>query len=376
MNDMVQIVPVQSKKQLAQFIDLPHDLYAKDPNYVPELFIAQQDLLSAKKHPFFKHSQAQAFLAFKGDKLVGRILAIWNNNHNTFNNVLEGQFGFFESINDQEVATKLLETAEHWVKEKGGHTIVGPINLTTNDTCGLLIDGFDRPPMAMMPYNPPYYIDLITHAGFADKVDLRAYYVTTSTASQRSVLLLDRLEERLKRSGIILRQINLKDFANEAKKIKQVYNKAWDKNLGFVPMTDEEFDHTAKDLKMIVDPKYCIVAEKDNEVIGFALGIPNINEVLIKVKRGRLLPFGIFKLLFGLKKIKTLRVLMLGVIAGYRKLGIEACLYGRIIKNAIPSGIEAAECSWMLDHNYMMNHAIEQINADLYKRYRLYEKAL
>lgn len=376
MNDMVTIVPVQSKKQLAQFIDLPHDLYAKDPNYVPELFLGQQDLLTAKKHPFFKHSEAQAFLAYQDKKLVGRILAIWNNNHNDFNKVSEGQFGFFESINNQEVASKLLSTAEEWVKQKGGDKIVGPINLTTNDTCGLLIDGFDRPPMAMMPYNPPYYIDLIANAGFADQVDLRAYLVTTEKASRRSVLLLDRLEERLKRSGIILRQINLKDFANEAKKIKQVYNKAWDKNLGFVPMTDEEFDHTAKDLKMVVDPKYCIVAEKDNEIVGFALGIPNINEVLINIKRGRLLPFGIFKLLFGLKKIKTLRVLMLGVLQDYRKLGIEACLYGRIIKNAIPAGIVAAECSWMLDHNYMMNHAIEQINADLYKRYRLYEKAL
>lgn len=373
---MIEIIPVQTKKQLAKFIDLPHDLYAKDPNYVPELFLGQQDLLTASKHPFYKHSQTQAFLAYKNGLLVGRVLAIWNNNHNVFNNVSEGQFGFFESINDQEVANRLLETAESWVKEKGGDKIVGPINLTTNDTCGLLVEGFDRPPMAMMPYNPPYYIDLISQAGFAQKVDLRAYYVTTATANQRSVLLLDRLEERLKRSGIVLRQINLKDFDNEAKKIKQVYNKAWDKNLGFVPMTDEEFHHTAKDLKMIVDPKYCLVAEKDGAAIGFALGIPNINEVQIKIKRGRLLPFGIFKLLFGLKKIKTIRVLMLGVIDGYRKLGIEACLYGRIIKNAIPSGIIAAECSWMLEHNYMMNHAIEQINADLYKRYRLYEKAL
>src|SRR5690606_11583455 len=202
-----------------------------------------------------------------------------------------------------------------------------------NDTCGLLVDGFGAPPMAMMPYNPPYYLNLIEKAGYAKKVDLRAYLVTTDTASRRSVMLLDKLEERLKRSGIILRQINLKDFANEAKKIREVYNKAWDKNLGFVPMTDEEFNHTAKDLKMIVDPKYCIVAEKDEEIIGFVLGIPNINEILIRIKRGRLLPFGIFKLLFGLKKIKTIRVLMLGVLESYRKLGIEACLYGRIIKN-------------------------------------------
>ncbi|MGO1244903.1 hypothetical protein [Sphingobacterium sp. JB170] len=373
---MIDIVPVESKKQRSKFIDFPHDLYAGDPNYVPELYLGQQDLLSPTKHPFYKHSQAQPFLAYKDGRIVGRILAIWNTNFNSFNSVSEGQFGFFESINDQEVATKLLETAQDWVKQKGGNKIVGPINLTTNDSCGLLVEGFNLPPVAMMPYNPSYYIDLISNAGFARQVDLLAYLVNKSKASQRSVLILEKLEARLNRSGIVLREINLKDFENESKKIKEVYNKAWDKNIGFVPMTDEEFAFTAKELKMIVDPKYCLVAEKDNELVGFALGIPNINEILINIKRGRLLPFGIFKLLFGIKKVKLLRVLMLGVIDSHRKLGIEACLYGRIIKNSLSSGIVGAECSWMLEHNYMMNHAIEQINADLYKRYRLYEKAI
>ena len=374
---MITIVPVETNKQRAKFIDFPHDLYANDPNYVPELFLGQEDLLNPNKHPFFKHSSGQLFLAYNDqNKIVGRIAAFWNVNHNNFNNVQEGQFGFFDVINDQEVANLLLQTAENWVKNKGGNNIVGPINLTTNDTCGLLVEGFNRPPMAMMPYNYPYYLDLITNAGFVKKVDLRAYLVNKDGASKRSVLLLDKLEERLKRSNITLREINLKDFKNEAERIKSVYNKAWDKNLGFVPMTDEEFFHVAKDLKMIVNPKYCILAEKGDEVVGFALGIPNINEILINIKRGRLLPTGIFKLLFGKKKIKTLRVLMLGVLDNYRKLGIEACLYGRIIKNSIPSGIVEAECSWMLDHNYLMNHAIEQINAELYKRYRLLEKEI
>jgi GNAT superfamily N-acetyltransferase len=368
---MVTIQPVEGKKQLAKFIDFPHDLYANDPNYVPELFLGQQDLLSPSKHPFYKHSSA-----YRDDTIVGRIAAIWNVNHNTFNNVQEGQFGFFDCINDQEVANQLFAVAQDWVRAKGGDKIVGPINLTTNDSCGLLVEGFDRPPMAMMTYNYPYYADLITGFGFQKQVDLRAYLVNKAGANQRSVLLLDKLEARLERSGIRLRLINLKDFHNEAAKIKAVYNKAWDKNIGFVPMTDEEFRYTAKDLKMIVDPKYCVVAEKGDELVGFAVGIPNINEILIKIKRGRLLPTGIFKLLFGMKKVKSLRVLMLGVLEEYRKLGIEACLYGHIIKNAEHSGIEEAECSWMLDHNYMMNHAIEQINADLYKRYRLFEKAV
>ncbi|MBL1410566.1 hypothetical protein [Sphingobacterium faecale] len=373
---MITIIPVETKKQRAEFIDFPHDLYLGNANYVPELFIAQSDLLNPKKHPFYKHSSAQLFLAYREHKVVGRIAAIWNTNHNTFNKVSEGQFGYFDCINDQEVASALFNAALSWVKAKGGNNIVGPINLSTNETCGLLVEGFDTPPMAMMPYNSPYYLDLISNYGFDKKVDLLAYNVRTETANTRAVQLMDRLEERLGRSGIKLRTINLKDFKSEAAKIREVYNKAWDKNLGFVPMTDEEFDYIAKDLKMIVDPRFCIIAEKGEEIIGFAVGIPNINEIQINIKRGRLLPTGIFKLLFGKKNIKSLRVLMLGVLEKYRKLGIEACLYGRIIRNAKPAGIRGAECSWMLETNYLMNHAIEQINGELYKRYRLYEKAI
>ena len=373
---MINIIPVETKKQRAEFIDFPHDLYIGDTNYVPELFVGQDDLLNPAKHPFYKHSSAQLFLAYIDNKIVGRIAAIWNNPHNEFNNVKEGQFGFFDCINNQEVANALFDTAKNWIKEKGGEKIVGPINLSTNETCGLLIEGFDMPPVAMMTYNYPYYQELIDNYGFEKQVDLRAYNILTKNANMRSVLLMDRLEERLKRSGIILRQIDLKNFASEAEKIKVVYNKAWDKNLGFVPMSDDEFAWIAKDLKMIVDPKYCLIAEKEGEIVGFAVGIPNINEILINIKRGRLLPTGIFKLIFGRKKIKSLRVMMLGVLEEYRKLGIEACLYGRIIKNAQMYGIDGAECSWMLDHNYMMNHAIEQINGELYKRYRIYQKSI
>lgn len=373
---MITIIPVETKKQRAEFIDFPHDLYLGDPNYVPELFIAQSDLLNPEKHPFYKHSTTQLFLAYRDEKVVGRIAAIWNTHHNSFNNVNEGQFGFFDCVNDQDVASLLFEAAGSWVKQKGGNNLVGPINLSTNETCGLLVEGFDSPPVAMMTYNYPYYLDLILNYGFNKQIDLLAYEIKTEKANTRSVLLLDKLEQRLERSGIKLRIINLKDFKNEADKIKLVYNKAWDKNLGFVPMTDEEFNYIAKDLKMIVDPRFCIIAEKGSEVVGFAVGIPNINEIQIKIKRGRLLPTGIFKLLFGKKKIKTLRVLMLGVLEGYRKLGIEACLYGRIIKNAQETGIQGAECSWMLETNYLMNHAIEQINANLYKRYRIYEKEI
>ncbi|MEO6284584.1 MAG: hypothetical protein ABIN80_11655 [Dyadobacter sp.] len=373
---MKRIIPVNSPKELKLFIDFPHDLYQNDKNYVPELFIAQQDMLTPSKHPFYEHSVVQTFLAYDGDKIVGRIAAIFNRNHNAFTGRNDGFFGFFDTINDQETVNLLIGAAVSWVKEHGAGSLMGPVNLSTNDTCGLLIDGFDRPAMAMMGYNAPYYQQLLENTGLVKKTDLLAYEINVNTANDKSVRLIDALEGRLERSGIVIRKINLKDFKNEVIKIREVYNKAWDKNLGFVPMTEKEFDYLAKDLKMILDPNFCLVAEKDGELVGFVLGIPDINQILIKIKRGRLLPTGLFKLLFGKKNITRIRVLTLGVIEGYRKMGIEACLYGHIIKNTYGTKITGGECSWMLEENYLMNHAIEQINGKLYKRYRLFEKPI
>lgn len=374
---MIRIEAISPKgKELGRFIDFPHDLYANDPNYVPELFIAQKDMLTPGKHPFYEHSIAQLFLTYKGDRITGRIAAIWNRNHNKFTNRKDGFFGFFDCIDDQATADLLIKTASDWVKEQGADKLVGPVNLSTNDTCGLLVEGFDRPPMAMMTYNAPYYEKLLLGSNLVKQTDLLAYEINVSDSNDRSVRLLEVLQNRLKRSGITIRQVNMKDFKNEAKKIREVYNAAWDKNLGFVPATDSEFEYLAKDLKLIVDPKFCLVAEKDGALIGWTLGVPDINQIQIKIKKGRLLPTGIFKLLFGMKNITRIRVLTLGVMEEYRKLGIEACLYGSIIKNTYGTKITGGECSWMLEDNYMMNHAIEQINGKLYKRYRLYEKAL
>lgn len=373
---MTEIVPVKSKKQLSVFIDFPHDLYKGDPNYVPELFIAQRDLLTPGKHPFHKHSSLQLFLAYKERKLVGRVAAIYNTNHNAFTGKKDGFFGFFDAINDQETVDRLIQVSSDWVKDKGATRILGPVNLSTNDTCGLLVEGFDRPPVAMMPYNAPYYSERLEQNGLHKQTDLLAYLVSKTSMNDRSVRLLDALLGRLKRGGITIRQIDKKNLKKEIPHIKALYNQAWDKNLGFVPMTDEEFDFLAKDLSLVLDPKYCLLAEKEGKVIGFVLGIPDINQILKKIKRGRLLPTGIFKLLFGLKKVSGLRVLLLGVLEGYRKLGIEACLYGQLIKNSDNTPVAYAECSWMLEDNYLMNHAIEQINGVQYKRYRIYEKSI
>lgn len=374
---MTRVLPVTSKKDLDRFVDFPHDLYKDDVNYVPEIFIGQRDLLTPGKHPFYEHSKAQLFLAFDGDKITGRIAAINNRNHNEFIGAKDGFFGFFDCIDDQETADLLFESAINWLKSEGLNKIQGPANPSTNDVCGMLVEGFDMPPVAMMPYNAPYYLKLVENLGLKKKTDLLAYKVMHESVNDKAIRMLDTLQNRLlERHGIVIRKVNLKDFKNEVVKIREIYNIAWAENLGFVPTTEAEFEYLAKDLKMILNPDYCLLAEKDNKIVGFILAIPDINQILIKIKKGRLLPTGIFKLLFLKKNIDMLRILTLGVIDGYRKMGIEACLYGGIIKNSKGTKIKGGECSWMLEDNHMMNRALDQMNGELYKRYRLFEKEI
>ena len=373
---MISIKSVSSKSDLAAFIDFPHDLFKGDKNYVPELHIAQRDVLTPGKHPFHNHSTIQPFLAYQNGKIVGRIAAILNNNHNTFSNKKDGFFGFFESYDDAAVAEKLITEVKNWLITKGVNTIIGPVNPTTNDPAGLLVDGFDSPPVAMMTYNKPYYINLLTANGFEKKFDLLAYDLPTKTVDKRTVRLKETLLKRFADRNIVVRNINMKDFKNEVDKILQVYNLAWKDNTGFVPMTEDEFKYLAKDLKMILDKDFCLLAEKEGKVIGFALAVPDINQVLIKIKRGRLLPVGIFKLLLGLKKINYVRVIALGVNEEYRKAGIEAYFYAQIIQKAIDKKITGGEASWILENNEMMNKGLRNLNATAYKRYRIFEKMI
>jgi hypothetical protein len=228
----------------------------------------------------------------------------------------------------------------------------------------------------MMPYNATYYPTLLENWGLKKQVDLIAWRFNGDNYDDRSVKLMERLEERLKRSNITIRKINMKNFKQEANSLREVYNKAWDKNLGFVPLNDEEFDYQAKDLKLVLDPDFCLVAEQDGKLVGFGAAIPDMNQIQRTIKKGRLFPTGIFKLLFGKKKVKGIRILLLGVIDGYRKLGIEACIYGMMIKAYRAKGMEYAEASWTLEHNDMVNNAIIAIKGDPYKKYRLYEREI
>lgn len=373
---MIAIKQVTTKAELASFIDFPHELFEGDKNYVPELHIAQRDVLTPGKHPFHNHSTIQPFLAIDNGKIKGRIAAILNNNHNAFSNRKDGFFGFFDLYNDSEVAEKLIAEAKKWLLSKGVNTMIGPVNPSTNDPSGLLIEGFDSPPVAMMTYNKPYYHELLTANGFVKKFDLLAYDLPTNVVDKRTVQLKEALRKRFEDRNIVVRKIDMKNFKTEVENILTIYNSAWQENTGFVPMTDDEFKYLAKDLKMVLDKDFCMVAEKNGGIIGFALAIPDINQVLIKIKRGRLLPLGIFKLLLGLKKINYVRVIALGVKEEYRKAGVEAYFYAEIIEQAINKKIKGGEASWILENNEMMNKGLRNLNATVYKRYRIFEKSI
>lgn len=373
---MIEILKVGGKSMLTDFIDFPHDLYQNDPNYVPELFIAQEELLRPDKNPFFQHAEARLLLARKNGRTVGRIAAIFNRNHNAFTGKKDGFFGFFDCINEREVAEKLFEAAGHFLKGKGAQSIIGPVNPSTNDPCGVLVDGFDSPPVIMMTYNASYYDELIKGIDFTKWTDLLAYEARHDKVNSRVVALREPLLQRLEKNGISIRPLRMKELKSEAQKIKELYNSAWDKNLGFVPMTDAEFDKLVGELKLIVKPDFCLLAEKEGKVIGWLLAIPDFNQIFIKIRRGRLFPTGFWKLLTQRNDITALRVLTLGVLEPYRKMGVENVLYSTLIKNSAPTKIEKAECSWLLEDNIAITSAVEKLNARPYKRYRLYHKHL
>ncbi|MEM1319348.1 MAG: hypothetical protein AAGG75_03780 [Bacteroidota bacterium] len=368
------IVAVETNKQRKQFIDFPHQLYANDPNYVPEIYLAQKELFSKSKNPFFKNAKVQLYLAYDSNqRIVGRIAAIRNDSYNDFAKANIGFFGFFDVYEDYEIARQLLDKAVAWVKAEGLDAIQGPTNFSTNDTAGMLSEGFDSPPTVQMTYNAPYYLDFVERYGFQSKMELLSYLITEEKVNMKSLRVANMLEERLKKKGIVVRTLKMKQFKQDVKAIKEVYNAAWDKNWGFVPATDEEFEHLADGLKMIINPDLALIAEHDGRKVGFLLAVPDINEIMRTVKRGRLLPFGIFKLLFGKNKVKKVRIITLGILEDYRKMGIEGIFYSRVIQTCLAAKIYQAEASWVLANNQMMNAGLEKLNAEVYKRHRIYE---
>lgn len=367
----ITIKKVDSKKLLKDFIKFQWEIYKGNEFWAPPLISERKNLLDKNKNPFFKHGDADYFLAYKNEKIVGRIAAIKNDLHNKIHNDKVGFFGFFECINEQEVANKLFDTAKDWLIKKGLTSMRGPANPSSNDEYGLLIDGFDDAPRLLMPYNPPYYIELIENYNLKKVKDLFAYKIEyekiiASEKLKRGVELIQ------KRYNINIRQINLKKFNEELDNFKYVYNKAWELNWGFVPLTDDEINAMAKDLKPIVEPSLVIFGEKEGKLIGAALVMLDYNQIF-KELNGHLFPLGFIKLYTKKKEIKWARILTLGLLPEYRNKGIDSLFYWEILQRGTKLGIKLGEASWVLEDNIMMNRGLELMNAHIYKKYRIYE---
>ncbi|MCE9671098.1 N-acetyltransferase [Myxococcus stipitatus] len=373
----VQVTPVRDAAAKMTFIRFPASLYAGDPNWVPPLEMERKDFLDPRKNPFFDYAEVELFLARRGREVVGRIAAIRNPRHMEIHGTKEGFFGLFECVNDAGVARALLETAGAWLKSRGLDTMLGPANFSSNQDWGLLIDGFDTPPAIMMPYNPTYYPALLETCGLTKAKDLFAFELSASAQPPEKVV---RIAEKMRqREGITVRAVNLKDFPAEVERIRSIYNSAWEKNWGFVPFTDKEFDHLAKDMKTIVRPELVLIAEVKGEAVAFSMTLPDGNQA-IKAANGRLttfgLPIGLAKLVLASRRINRLRLITLGIKEGYRRRGLDAILYLDTLRTAHRLGYAGGEISWTLEDNHLVNRAIESMGGQRSKVYRVYQRPL
>lgn len=372
----VTIRRVEGSRDLERFIAFPYRLHRGDPMWVPPLRMDIRTMLRKDKNPFFAHAEAEYFLAErqngKTGEVVGRIAAIHNRAHNEFHDDAVGFFGFFDVIDDQQVADALFDAAASWLTPRGLTVMRGPASFSTNDECGLLVDGFDTPPTLLNPHNPAYYVPLVERAGFTRAKDLWQYESTTTQLPERLLRAAQHIAER---KGITLRALDKKHFDDEVELIKKVYNSAWERNWGFVPMSDAEIDHLAKQLKPVVVPDLVCFVEMKGEVIGFAAALPDLNVALKANPSGRLFP-GILKVLWASRKIHRIRILLLGLLKEHRKTGADALMYHWLWEHGRKHGHNWGEAGWMLEDNTAMNNALERIGFRRYKTLRFYDRTL
>jgi hypothetical protein len=367
------VTEVGNEQDLMAFIRLPWEIYTGDRYWVPPLI---KDLLSkfSPTHPFRLHSEMILLLAKRGAQVVGRIAGIIDHHYTKFHQEKVGFFGFFESTADAEVAETLLSKVGTWLKERGMEKMIGPMNPSTNDECGLLVDGFDTSPCLMMPYNPQYYPSLLEGFGLKKVMDLYAYWLEESFfLGNRLTRITERLIKR--EPQLRVRPINLRHLDEELKIVKEIYNRAWSKNWGFVPLTEEEIDDLAKNLKPLIVPDLVLFAYWGEEPIGFSVSLPDYNEVL-KHLNGKVGLLGGLKFLYYSRKIRKIRTMLLGVKHAFQKKGVEGLLYIETFKRGIKKGYFQAECSWILENNVLMQHGIEAMGGKRYKIYRIYEAPL
>lgn len=369
---MLDTRSVASRRELSEFVALPYRLHAQDPQWVPPLRRDVRLLLSRTRNPFFEHAEAEYFLARRSGRVVGRIAAIHNRRHNEVHGERLGFFGFFECEPDPEAAAGLFDAASDWLRARRLELVRGPASFSTNDECGLLVDGFETPPTVMMPHNPRRYVELVEGCGFRPVKDLLVYQTDGARLPERLVEGAALLQRR---HDIRLRTLDLRRFPQEVELIKALYNQAWERNWGFVPMSDREIDHLAAQLKPVVVPELVVFAEQAGRAIGFAVALPDLNVALKANPGGRFFP-GILRVLWAARRIERLRVTLLGMLPEWRGKGVDALLYKHFWDSFRGLGYRWAEAGWILEDNHAMRNGLTRMGFEVYKTYRLYDRSL
>jgi len=370
----VQVRPASGPGDIEAFIRFPYALHADSPHWVPPLLMERRDFMNPRKNPLYEYATVMPFLAFRDGRVAGTIAAVDNARYREYHpeEAHVGFFGLFECGNDPETAGALLDAASAWLSERGYATARGPVNLTTNDIIGVLVDGYDQDNAIMMPWNPPYYADLLEGAGFAKAKDVHAYYLATADCGER----LDRIAARLERGGAVrIRRLEMKRWRQELEFVRETYNRAWAGNWGFVPWTDRELEFIATELKPLVDPRFAFVGEVGGAPAGFIVSVPDANEAL-KLAKGRLLPTGLLKILWKLKvsRCKSLRTMIMGVLPEHRNRGLDLLMIQHTVRGAREVGYHGSELGWILEDNRALLGPLEQLGSKRTKSYRIYDR--
>src|SRR4051795_1856362 len=372
----VEIRPVGSKKELNTFIKLPFRLYRGAENWVPPLIYDRKQFLDRSKNPFFEHGEAEYFLAWRDGRAVGRITAQVDRNLHAFQDNRWGQFGFFDAEDDQTVATALIDAAQAWVTGRGCDRLVGPFDFTTNDECGVLVEGFDRDPVILMNWTHRYYPRLLEGAGLTKAMDTLMWSLDVVNRDRVHPAIWDMAEKVQTEHGITCRTMRKGDLEAEVGRFLEVYNEAWERNWGFVPLTESEVRHYARQLRPILDENWAMVAETaDGRVAGAALSLPDYNQVF-KRMNGPRLPFGWAKFLVHRRHIDRVRVFALGVKKEFQHTGVAARLYQMHFDAAERTPQRIGETGWILETNAPMNRAMEGMGGKIVCRYRIFEREI
>lgn len=373
----VTIRPVRSAADRRAFLDFPYRHYAEDAHFVPPLRMDQANVLNPKKNPFFEHGALEMFLAERGGEVVGRVAAIENGQHLKKYDDGNGFFGFYETVEDEAVSNALLDAAGIWLRQRGLTGVRGPANPTMNDVAGLLVDGFDRPPSILLPYNKPYYEDFLQRWGFERAMTMWAFYVHEAYINKERMARGAEIVRR-RHPGVRVRSLDPARFDEDVATAMDIYNEAWAQNWGHVPYTRAEAMHLAKDLKPVIEEDLFLIAELDGKPVAFAVSIPNLNRALQKLPNGRLLPTGLAKLLGTIKAggIYEIRMALMGILPEHRGIGLDALLIHQTILNGRRDGYQAAELSWVLDVNKPLINALEKLGCVRDKEYAMFEASL